>query len=137
MKMLPTIGQGLNSGDVHHSTFFDASNGFGPHINLCHITPIPQHISTSKFHEISPPWSARADRKLGNTSHLVREGASLPAENYTDASGWFSAAWDENRRFSTHLSPVRGLIYRQLRRFCLFFILRRGTWKYLKFHGLR
>jgi hypothetical protein len=38
------------------------------------------------------------------------------------ATDWFSAPCGENRRFLTHLSPVRGLIYRRLRRFCLIFL---------------
>jgi hypothetical protein len=38
------------------------------------------------------------------------------------ATDWFSAPCGENRRFSTHLSPLSRLIYRLLRRFCLFFL---------------
>jgi hypothetical protein len=42
------------------------------------------------------------------------------------ATDWFSAPCGENRRFSTHLSPLTRLIYRRLRRFCPIFILERG-----------
>jgi hypothetical protein len=46
------------------------------------------------------------------------------------ATDWFSAPCGENRRFSTHLSPLSKLIYRLLRRFCpIFFAGGRGTEK--------
>ncbi len=60
----------------------------------------------------SPPSSRLRDYGATSKSLIIR---LKPAELRLQG-GWFLATYEENSGFSTHFSPVRGLISRRLRR---------------------